>query len=219
MSTITDKLAEALEIARQQAKLAADLIVQFSQDEKVKAGMCGYLDDACTAADIAAKELGKILTVYRQHTEAQAAPTVGGLNPSPLMRQCGLHADSTALASACATTPPPVEQAAQPVAPYAWVQAWELADGRKDERLFLASERPDMATVKWAVGVTVSPLYLHPQRGSEPLTEARLWELRRAAKDDYRTVEEHWFILFARAIEAAHGIRPAGGEGSGDEHH
>lgn len=37
----------------------------------------------------------------------------------------------------------------------------------------------------------------------EPLSEARLKQMRTEAKCDPRCVDEHWFILFARLIEAA----------------
>ena len=47
--------------ALQHAQMAGDLIVQFSKDEKTKAGMCGYLDDACSSADIAAKDLKEMV--------------------------------------------------------------------------------------------------------------------------------------------------------------
>jgi hypothetical protein len=38
------------------------------------------------------------------------------------------------------------------------------------------------------------------------LTTEQLWNMRAAAKADPRCADEHWFILYARAIEAAHGI-------------
>ena len=51
--------AEKLVHARRQAKLAADCIVGFAKDRPN--GMCGWLDDACTAADIAASDLDALL--------------------------------------------------------------------------------------------------------------------------------------------------------------
>jgi len=48
-----------LEHAGRQAKIAADCIVGFSKAKP--GGMCGWLDDACTAADIAASDIRAML--------------------------------------------------------------------------------------------------------------------------------------------------------------
>lgn len=48
----------------------------------------------------------------------------------------------------------------------------------------------------------------------EPLTEGQLRAMRSMAREDERCMHEHWWVLFARAIEAAHGIQATTGEAS-----
>lgn len=50
----------------------------------------------------------------------------------------------------------------------------------------------------------------------EPLTEDAICEMRRAARNDPRCIDQHWFVLMARAVEQHHGITPQAGKESGD---
>lgn len=53
-----------------------------------------------------------------------------------------------------------------------------------------------------------------PAKAAQPLTEERIRALRAEAKADPRTIDQHWFVLFARAIERtcaeAWGVKPEG---------
>lgn len=59
-----DALAKA-QNAKQQADLAVSLICAFAKEKP--GGMCGYLDDACTGAEIASKELESICRILAAH--------------------------------------------------------------------------------------------------------------------------------------------------------
>lgn len=52
---------------------------------------------------------------------------------------------------------------------------------------------------------TLSPLYAAP-KALAPLTDEQLRQMRTDARASEDCANEYWFILFARAIEAAHGI-------------
>lgn len=65
-----------------------------------------------------------------------------------------------------AATPPPVEQAAQPVA---WGQIGMLNGHAYLRMAYDRTPYPPPADV--VRNLNLVPLYLHPQRGSEPLTE------------------------------------------------
>ena len=67
--------AEKLVHARRQAKLAADCVVGFAKDRPN--GMCGWLDDACTAADLAASGLDAMLAASPPAPAAEQRPLAG----------------------------------------------------------------------------------------------------------------------------------------------
>ena len=90
------------------------------------------------------------------------------------------------------------ERLAQP-APVQEPVAWGVFDGPNLHDMFFAEEdAQDMARLK-GVGSVVRPLTTPPAAQRKPLTDEQLNEI---ADRNY----SHW-VEFARAIEAAHGIK------------
>lgn len=73
------------------------------------------------------------------------------------------------------------------------VQPWDAK--HYDKPLYAASTAPPKQQPVHLVGGEGGGVQV-------PLTDERLWELRREAKEDPRCVDQHWFILFARRVLA-----------------
>jgi hypothetical protein len=204
--TITEKLAEALRDLR---------------SASISRPSCQLHAAArCCCFSCAYERSAEALAAYRQHTEAQAAPVGGDLNMAD-MRQPAVegpagvtHCSVGSLTAAqplvgtpmvkvqISSTPPPVEQAAQPVAlsDDELRAMWRKAGG--------SFHGPNVETGTMPESVLLPFLRaLHPQRGSEPLTLSAIEALWVEHGLDECDPEG-----FVRLIERAHGIPSSNGE-------
>jgi hypothetical protein len=109
-----------------------------------------------------------------------------------------------------ATTNPfsaPVEQAAQPVAlsDTALLNWWVVWFAEQDD----TSDEARASLAGFKAGARHAEQRLHPQRGSEPLTEERI---RAEVGGSLESVTFGYLHGFARRIERAHGITSSNGE-------
>ena len=88
--------------------------------------------------------------------------------------------------------------------PVAWLKTWNSVGHARTgmQRLDLT---PECETWLANMFPTITPLYTHPQPKREPLTHYEIHELFRRSWDDCQDGDE--IKAFARAIEAAHGIK------------
>jgi hypothetical protein len=86
--------------------------------------------------------------------------------------------------------------------PVAWMYHGIRFDGTQHDRASLIWRPEYMDAMSASKGVQAAPLYTHPapaQAEPRPLTDAALWEMWVESPSDV--------LRFARAVEAAHGIK------------
>lgn len=179
--------------ALQHAQMAGDLIVQFSKDEKTKAGMCGYLDDACSSADIAAKDLKEMVNCTPSAPRpgaarrAQLESTEEGRKLIAEAREVVLGALECPPDPACVDRQPATEVAGEPVATVqkaGWegafvdlcvfgvpVRTWPEAEKGSAEviahKVNFAAPHPSPGAQDKAVEVVARLLRIHEDRSEE----------------------------------------------------